>query len=146
MQGVELRAVTDDERDRAVAFLRQEGYSRAIQDEDRVFAAIRGPEVVAAVRLANEHGATVLRGMRVRRDLQRQGVGRALLHQLVRALGTDVCYCIAYRWLVTFYGEVGFQEVTPSEAPSFLAARHTRYMEDGSAVVVMRRTPEPEPR
>jgi predicted N-acetyltransferase YhbS len=139
MQGVELRAVANAERDRAVEFLRQEGYAQAIQDEDRVFAAIRGPEVVAAVRLASEHGVTVLRGMRVRRDLQRQGVGRALVRHLVGALGTDACYCIAYRWLVTFYGAVGFQEVTPSEAPSFLAARHARYMQDGSAVVVMRR-------
>ena len=77
MPAVELRAVANAERDRAVAFLRQEGYAQAIQDEDRVFAAIRGPEVVAAVRLANEHA---------------------------------------------------------------------RYMQDGSAVVVMRRSPEPEPR
>jgi predicted N-acetyltransferase YhbS len=140
MQGVEVRAVVDDERDRAVAFLRQEGYSQAIQDEDRVFAALRGPEVIAAVRLASEHGVTVLRGMRVRRDFQRQGVGRALVHHLVGASGTDECYCIAYRWLVTFYGEVGFQEVMPSEAPSFLAARYARYLQDGSAVVVMRRS------
>jgi predicted N-acetyltransferase YhbS len=135
---VRVCLVVDDERERAVAFLREQG-ARPVRAEDRVFAAVQGSEVVAAVRLAVEEGVVVLRGMRVREDHQRRGVGRALLRCTVAALGTAVCYCIPYRWLTAFYGEAGFQTIPPEAAPAFLASRHDRYVEEGAPVVVMRR-------
>ena len=57
------------------------------------------PHVIGAVRLAAEHGVTVLRGMRVRSDLRRRGIGGQLLGRLDEALGPATCYCIPYAWL-----------------------------------------------
>jgi predicted N-acetyltransferase YhbS len=122
-----------------VAFLKGQGYPRAIPPEDRVFAAFRGGDVVAVVRLAPEEGVVVLRGMRVRPDVQRRGVGRELLRVAASALGHAECYCIAYRWLTSFYGEAGFAEMAPEAAPPFLATRFAGYVADGSSVVLMRR-------
>jgi hypothetical protein len=71
-------------RERVVTFLRAEGYAESIQANDRVFAWL-GAEPVGAVRLAVEQSETVLRGMRIRRDLQRRGIGRQLISRLAEA-------------------------------------------------------------
>jgi GNAT superfamily N-acetyltransferase len=125
------------ERDDAIAFLRHEGYGPLIDDSDRLFISEDDGEIVGAVRLCQEDGALVLRGMRVRADRRRRGIGRRLLAEVAAAIGSETCYCIPYRWLIPFYGEAGFREVMPADVPPFLAQRHARYVRDGLDVVVM---------
>jgi len=110
-----------EQRLQAVAFLQAEGYNGAVQDLDRVFIA------------------TVLRGMRVCRSFQRQGVGRALLATLDDVLQGGPCYCVAYRWLLSFYGIIGFREAQPADVPAFLAERYRGYLVRGLDVILMRR-------
>jgi predicted N-acetyltransferase YhbS len=129
------------ERDEAVAFLRREGYTSAVSPADHVFVATVGGELAGVVRLSTEHGVLVLRGMRVRSDLQRQGIGSQLLIRLTEAIGGDLCYCIPRGWLQSFYGSVGFEEVAESGAPPFLAERLQHYRQKGLDVVIMRRLP-----
>jgi N-acetylglutamate synthase-like GNAT family acetyltransferase len=93
---------------------------------------------MGVARLCSERGAIVLRGMRVRSDVQRQGIGRKLLARVQQAIGSEVCYCIPYIWLRSFYGEAGFREVRPDEAPEFLAARSALYRSNGLDVILMR--------
>jgi len=127
------------DRDEAVAFLRAEGYSHTISPADRVFAAWMNAEIVGAVRLAAEHGAIVLRGMRVRSDVTRRGIGRQLLDRLQKELGPATCYCIPYAWLIGFYGRIGFQVIDSANAPPFLAERHAAYRQRGLNIVIMER-------
>jgi GNAT superfamily N-acetyltransferase len=124
-------------RERVMTFLRAEGYGEPIQANDRVFAAWLGSEPVGAVRLAVEHRETVLRGMRIRRDLQRRGIGRQLLSRLSDVLGAGRCYCIPYVWLTTFYSAIGFQVASADQVPTFLAERHASYLKRGLDVVMM---------
>jgi hypothetical protein len=43
---------------------------------------------------------------------------------------------------VGFYGQIGFVEIEPGQAPGFLQVRLTEYQEDlGLEAVVMRRAP-----
>ncbi len=98
-------------------------------------------EIVGAVRLSPEENVLVLRGMRIRRDVHRRGVGTHLLRRVALAVGSKDCYCIAYRWLISFYAQVGFREVTAKQVPEFLAIRNARYLNDGLDVVVMYRPP-----
>jgi predicted N-acetyltransferase YhbS len=123
----------------AVAFLQAEGYKGAVEDLDRVFVATDGARIIGAVRLAPEHGVTVLRGMRVSRSFQRQGIGRALLASLDAVLQGSPCYCLAYRWLRSFYGIIGFREAQPADVPAFLAERYREYLARGLDVIPMRR-------
>jgi N-acetylglutamate synthase-like GNAT family acetyltransferase len=51
-------------------------------DADRFFISEMDGELVGGVRLALEEGALVLRGMRVRADMQRRGIGTRLLQML----------------------------------------------------------------
>jgi predicted N-acetyltransferase YhbS len=128
-----------EQRLQAVAFLQAEGYKGAVQDLDRVFIATDGAGIIGAVRLAPEHGVTVLRGMRVCQSFQRQGVGRALLATLDDVLQGGPCYCVAYRWLLSFYGIIGFREAQPADVPAFLAERYRGYLVRGLDVILMRR-------
>jgi GNAT superfamily N-acetyltransferase len=133
--------VIGPDRDVVLAFLGTEGYSRPIQPADEIFAAWAGAEVVAAVRLAAEGDVLVLRGMRVREDLRRRGVGRQLLSRLDGAIGQRTCWCIPYGWLTDFYASIGFEVADVGDAPAFLAERHTRYVQQGLNVVIMVRRP-----
>jgi len=125
------------DRDRAVAFLATYGISQSIQPGDHIFVALAGTEVVGAVRLAVESGVLVLRGMRVRADVQRRGIGTRLLGRLDDAVGDMTCWCIPYGWLTTFYGQIGFRLAAIDEAPDFLAERCRQYREHGLDVTVM---------
>jgi predicted N-acetyltransferase YhbS len=133
------RALADRERDRAIAFLRQQRYAHAVGPRDRFFVAELADEVVAVVRLCREEGVLVLRGMRVRSDLQRQGIGTQLLAELEKAIGAETCYCIAYRWLIAFYGQIGFRPSSADETPQFLVERHAGYVAAGQEAVLLLR-------
>ena len=137
MQVLTKGAASGAERQSAMGFLRAAGYSQPIQDADEVFAAWTGSEVVGAVRLAREHGVLVLRGMRVREDLRRRGVGRQLLRSLDEAIGKTTCWCISYSWLTAFYGTIGFKVADVAHAPAFLAERRRQYVQEGLDVAIM---------
>lgn len=136
---IEIRAASTSDRERVVSFLREQGYPHAIDEEDRHFMAERERQVIAAVRLSRAEPALVLRGMRVRKDCQRRGIGRRLLALVAREIGSERCYCLPYSWLVSFYGEAGFRQIAAAEAPSFLATRHAKYVASGQDVIIMRR-------
>jgi N-acetylglutamate synthase-like GNAT family acetyltransferase len=131
--------MADHARENVIAFLRREGYQQPIGEADRFFTSEHEGEIVGAVRLCPEEGALVLRGIRIRADMRRRGIGRRLLAQVVAAIGGETCYCIPYRWLISFYGEAGFRVMRPEDAPPFLAQRHEKYTGDGLDVVVMYR-------
>ena len=54
--------VVGTDRAAVISFLRAEGYAQTIQVADGIYAAWSASDVVGAVRLAPEHGVTVLRG------------------------------------------------------------------------------------
>ena len=137
MQVVITGPLVGTDRAAVISFLRAEGYAQSIHVADCIYAAWSGSEVVGAVRLAPEHGVTVLRGMRVRSDLRRKCIGSSLLNRLAEVLGEQNCYCIPYSWLVGFYGQIGFEVARPNQVPAFLAERYADYVQRGLDVAVM---------
>ncbi len=107
-------------------------YSGQLRPEDKIFIAEHEGLIIGVVRLVAEGGTTVLRGMQVQPEFQRQQVGSRLLAATVGALGPRPCYCIAYAHLVSFYGRAGFLSVIPNEAPAFLAERLAGYRRRGN--------------
>lgn len=121
------------------AFYEQVGYGGGVSAADTVLAALAGERVAGAVRLCEEHGVIVLRGMYVAPDCQRLGIGRALLARCLPWLDRGEAFCLPYDHLVGFYKEAGFEPVTSDALPPFLRERLEGYLAAGQRVLGMRR-------
>ena len=124
---IAIRTVPPAESERVAAFYRRAGYAGQAQPDDRVLVAVQTEDWVGIVRLAVEHGVTVLRGMRVLPGHQRRGIGGQLLRAVCTLLDQLPCYCLPFSHLTGFYGRAGFTEVAPEDAPIFLAERLADY-------------------
>jgi N-acetylglutamate synthase-like GNAT family acetyltransferase len=107
------------------------GYDSPIDDTDRVLVARDGfGQIVAAVRLCHEEEYLVLRGVLVREDCQRQGIGSKLLKEAEGFMKTQACHCLPFCHLVKFYEKFGFREVDEHEVPTHLQDRLKEYRQN----------------
>jgi 8-oxo-dGTP diphosphatase len=136
---VAVREVRPDEFVRLRATYSQWGYDRPPPDGECVLVAEHDDQWVGLVRLAEENGVLVLRGMQVDEPYRGRGIGRRLLHEFVNVLAERECFCLPNTALVHFYGETGFVEIDPALAPIFLRDRLDNYRRRGFDVALMRR-------
>lgn len=111
-------------------------YHGGVEETDRIVIAI-DRQVIGAVRICNEHGLEVLRGMQIKPAWQRKGIGSSMLKFLVDQVNMNGCYCLPYKHLTTFYGSIGFREISPRDAPEFLAERLKKYLVSGNNKIVI---------
>ncbi len=123
------------------AFYQQCGYGGDLNEEALTFIAQLEERIVGAVRLCPNTGFFVLRGMQVLAPFQHQGFGTQLLQACTEQLVDQVCYCIPWQHLKSFYQQVGFQEVSQIEVPDLLRERFNNYISRGMNVILMRRLP-----
>lgn len=121
------------------AFYERAGYGGGAADADLTFAAKVGDRLVGVVRLCEEDGIIVLRGMHIDPACQRQGIGRALLMHCAPHLDAGAAYCLPYAHLAGFYGQAGFVPVEPEAIPVFLRKRLAAYLASGQQVLAMHR-------
>jgi predicted N-acetyltransferase YhbS len=138
---VTIGLVQGDELARIEEFYKQAGYRGGVSKADITLAAKVDGRLAGVVRLCDEAGVIVLRGMHVAPAFQRQGIGRSLLAHCVAHLDRGVAYCLPYDHLVAFYGHVGFVEARAEALPSFLGERLAGYLSSGQRVLAMRRAP-----
>lgn len=141
MLEVSIHEVSEAEHPGVAAFYEKCGYSGRLSLDDKVLIAMRNGSLVGAVRLCSEEQDVVLRGLHVVPDMQRQGIGLALLQACVSRINGVVCYCIPWAYLEQFYASGGFERCKSGEVPGFLSKRFSKYLEAGRDVIVMRRTP-----
>ena len=115
--------------------------SGELERNDIVLAATLDGSLVGVVRLSSEHEEVVLRGMQVVPELQRQGIGSALLEACLSRVVGVVCYCIPWAYLEEFYTSRGFERCKSTDAPGFLLKRLSTYLQSGRNVILMRRAP-----
>jgi N-acetylglutamate synthase-like GNAT family acetyltransferase len=111
-------------------------YNGVVQDDDQVIVAV-DQQIVGAVRICEEHGVKVLRGMQVKPSWQNQCIGYSILKYLANHIDMKGCYCLPYEHLRKFYSLIGFEEILPQEAPSFLAERLKKYLDTSSRDIVI---------
>jgi N-acetylglutamate synthase-like GNAT family acetyltransferase len=104
-----------------------------------VISAKTQDKIVGAVRLSQESGVLVLRGMRIAQSYQRQGIGTRMLWRLSKSIGSRECFCLPHAWLEGFYGIIGFAKLEDGEAPLHLLARLAQYRGKHSQLIIMRR-------
>lgn len=137
---ITTREAWPDEFERIAAFYQSESYKPAISQSNAIVVAEDEGMLCGAARLCTERRKLILRGVHVKEGRRRQGIGTQLLRALIPVIGDRECFCIAYRYLRSFYAEIGFAEIDPAVAPPFLAERHTGYrLEGGLDVIIMRR-------
>lgn len=142
MSDVTVRVAAPEEHGRAAELYAAWGYGGGVQPDDAVYLAEAGGELVGLVRRTEEHGVTMLRGMRVAEEWRRRGVGSRMLAAFVADLAGAECFCVPYTHLTGFYGAGGFAVVDEAEAPAFLRARLAEYRGRGLSVLIMRRPPD----
>jgi GNAT superfamily N-acetyltransferase len=112
---------------RVEGFYREADYSAGVNPSDRLVIAEADNTLLGSCRLCDEQGVLVLRGMRVKQEAQRQGIGTEMLRSAEKIMAGRACYCIPYRYLSSFYAHVGFKEIAPHQAPEFLRHRLKQY-------------------
>jgi predicted N-acetyltransferase YhbS len=137
---LEIGPIPRDRYDAVDTLYDRVGYGGKPAADDLVIGAHVDGTLVGVLRLTEEHGLTVLRGMQVDAPFQRQGVGSELLAAAGQALGSRECWCVPHLHLRAFYTKIGFEERPAADAPDFLADRWRRYTESGLGVALMRRT------
>ena len=134
-----VRVASADEHPSIEQFYRREGYNRSVAPSDIVVVAESGGHTLGVVKLSSEHGCLVLRGMRVREDSRRRGIGSSLLRSLIELIGGRACYCLPFAHLVEFYARAGFSLLSDDEVPPFLRERADHYRQMGDAIAPMLR-------
>jgi GNAT superfamily N-acetyltransferase len=119
---------------------RKTGYSGTVSPDDLVLVAVAQNQIIGAVRLCQEFGTTVLRGMYILKEFQRKGIGTLLLRASEKHLTKCTCYCIPYRHLETFYGQCAFKKIDVLKAPGGMAKRLEEYTSKGLDVILMQRS------
>ena len=136
-----------EEFERIAAFYRDNDYRPTIAPADVIVVAENDGTLCGAVRICEEHNVLVLRGMRVREDLRRQGIGTRLLRAAEAVIGGREGFCIAHRYLDFFYGQIGFVEIEEGRTPPFLRERCAEYRcEHGLDVIILHRAGRAETR
>ncbi len=134
---VELQSCKASSADWLDAFYQETGYSYPVPNQDDIFYAEVEGQKIGVVRISNEYGCSVLRGMQVLEPFRGQGVGTKLLTFLASTLRPDPVYCIPNDHLVNFYGKIGFSVIDSDEAPEFLVERLNDYIESNFKVLIM---------
>lgn len=137
MRSIDIAEATSAQRLEVAELYAEVGYDAPIDPSDTVMVASSHGQLIGAVRLCREHGVTVLRGMQIRSELQRQGIGTRLLAACLPHLGRGPAFCLPYSYLTTFYEAVGFEVVGAAGLPDFLARRLDGYLVRGLDVVAM---------
>jgi GNAT superfamily N-acetyltransferase len=125
-------------------FYKTVGYGGGVSDADVTLAANVNGRLVGAVRLCEEAGVIVLRGMQVDPEFQRKGIGRTLLTHCIPYLNHGTAYCLPYEHLVEFYGQGGFALAPLEMLPEFLARRLAGYVSSGQRTLAMQRVAKPQ--
>ena len=140
---VQIRQAGEGDLPRLLAFYQGTGYAGGVDPADVVVLAEEEGRIIGALRLCQEQGALVLRGMRVSQEWQRQGIGTCLLQLAGERIGKQTCYCLPHPHLEGLYGRIGFVQVKPASAPKFLRARQVEYREQGVETILLKKAPKP---
>ena len=138
LPNIEIRKLTKADFNTAQLFYESVDYVQKLDPENLYHGAFHNSEMIGIVRLAFENGIWVLRGMQVRAAYQFLGIGTRLIKALEADIPEKDCFCLPYRWLEKFYGQIGFKIPTSDEAaPEFLLKRLTEY--ESPDLILMKR-------
>jgi RimJ/RimL family protein N-acetyltransferase/N-acetylglutamate synthase-like GNAT family acetyltransferase len=135
VSSIDYRKLHANEWSIAKEFYHSLDYTKEFKAEDVIFGAFNNRSLIGAVRLEQNKGVTVLRGMQIHYKYAGNGIGRELLKLIEFQLGNTNCYCIPFGWLEKFYASIGFKKIDPADSPKFLQER----LADNVHAIIMKR-------
>ncbi len=120
LMNIQVRPAATTDGPSIEALYSEWGYKSGFSQNDQIFLAQKGEQIVGVVKLTFESNVCVLRGMFIKTELQGKGIGSKLLGSVNEWLGNKQAFCVSFKHLSNFYGQIGFAEISDSEAPDFL--------------------------
>ncbi|MEM7646571.1 MAG: GNAT family N-acetyltransferase, partial [Pseudomonadota bacterium] len=77
-------------------FYQDRGYQGGFTAEDQILLALDQEAIAGVVRLCEEEGVFILRGMQVHPRFQRQGLGFRMLRVFEHAIGPKECFVLPF--------------------------------------------------
>lgn len=132
-----IRLSTLGDLDLVQGFYDSVGDHSRVSEGDIVLMAEQDQSLVGVVRLCQEDGHFVLRGMSVHPEYQKKGIGRRLLTRFEELVSDKTCWCIARDDLEVFYGRIGFGKITPDRLPLCLQKQVKEFNDLGHEVLCL---------
>lgn len=136
---IQVRSAVTTDGSSIEALYSEWGYEGGFSQNDQIFLAQKGEQIIGVVKLTFESNVFVLRGMFIKTELQGKRIGSRLLGSVNEWLGNKQAFCVSFKHLSNFYGQIGFSEISDSEAPDFLLARKQKYLAERYNVILMQR-------
>lgn len=122
-----IEKADSDDLEKIRKFYRSRNYQQTVNSRCTIFVARINGEIIGVVRICPENGVLVLRGMQVKLEYQRHGVGSKMLNEVQKMLEKRECFGVPYKHLEKFYGQFGFKKTDERKAPTFLRKRIVEY-------------------
>ncbi|HEY9585188.1 MAG TPA: GNAT family N-acetyltransferase [Candidatus Paceibacterota bacterium] len=129
MKEIVLKTASAEDMEKVREFYVEQNYPFGVDPGCTIVLAQTEHEIVGVVRVCTEHGVLVLRGMQIKPEFQRKGLGSKMLSELKGVLEGKECFAIPYAHLEGFYRQAGFKKIEDREAPKFLEERVACYRE-----------------
>lgn len=120
-------------------FYIEQDYHSDWSSTERAFVCVNDSKIIATVKVECINNVTILRGMYVSENYQKQGIGTKLLAFIEPVLNEKIAYCMPLEHASGFYEKIGFYEVCESLYPDFLKVRCKSYIDSGYKIKTMRR-------
>lgn len=137
LSSIRVTVAHADDREAVARLYAETAYTPHLGGTETLLIAELDGAPIGVLRLVDEYGQLVLRGMRVKAPFQRRGIGTSLLIHAQTEIGARSCYCLPFAHLVTFYSTICFRPVSDQFLPQFLLARAERYRSKGESIAPM---------
>jgi N-acetylglutamate synthase-like GNAT family acetyltransferase len=136
MQNYQVRRLLPVQHSTLARFYKRNQYKGKVKESDKVWVLTQiDGNVVGAVRLCQQAGFTMLRGVWIERELRAKGLGSQLLRYLQSSGELHGCYCFPYLHLEQFYARHGFRRI--KSVPVALQLILERYNRHSTQVLLM---------
>lgn len=139
---MEVFEASEHHKDLVDSFYEKVGYHSHWSDTERAFISTSNDKIIGSVKVERIYGVSILRGMYLSVDFQKQGLGTKFIQHIEPVLNETESYCIPFSHLSAFYAQVGFQEIAAKSLPGFLYKRFIGYQALGYKIIAMRRQPK----
>ena len=136
---VVFKIISAEESSSAEELYSQWGYDWEFNKKEKVLCSFFKGKAIGVVRICKEEQYHVLRGMFIREQYRRKGVGELMLLQAEPILNQSISYCIPNLYLIPFYSLISFNRIMPENAPDFLQKRLEVYLLKYPDLIIMKR-------
>ncbi|MEZ8144678.1 GNAT family N-acetyltransferase [Enterovibrio norvegicus FF-33] len=110
--------------------------------DEVIWTMEREKRLAGAVRFRQFNEFQLLTGMLIDPEFRGEKLGATFLKSIQEQTQSKICYCLAYRYLVSLYEGAGFYIIDDHALPDELQGRYASYCNSGKDLVPMQYLPK----